>query len=112
MNLSDLTIFCAEQPRTAAGLILALKEWSQAMTPLELKLLLHYHLSRDLYPLSTRYIKEATRDMFVAELIIANEDTRGYKTTAKGAALIAMLCQTPMPEQVYIDPRTGERIQP
>lgn len=42
------------------------------------------------------------------DLIIADNDSvTGYEITKRGVALMNMICNTPLPEREYVDPRDG-----
>ena len=45
------------------------------------------------------------------DLIYENqESTSGWYTTSRGMALVEMLCATPLPKRVWVDPRTEKAI--
>lgn len=73
------------------------------MTPCEISFLLHCHTAPDIHP---RYDSPAIKnaaDYFVKNNIIEGMAEGHYQTTSKGAALVGMLCTTPMPTQAWID---------
>ena len=77
------------------------------MTPNDIQVLLHCYCSPEPHPrLAAPAVSEAV-NAFIKSGILAKHDTDElrYKPTAKGEALIQMLCKTPLPEQVYVDPR-------
>jgi hypothetical protein len=78
-------------------------------TPYEIKILLHAHAVRTDWqskdaPIYRDTVTEFTRLGLVTEL------PDGLITTPRGDALCSMWMKTPLPEQVWIDPRSGKPI--
>lgn len=72
------------------------------MTPIEIEVLLHYHVFSIDHPrVNTESVKLAIRK-WVAEDILT-VDTK--ETTYRGTVLVKMLCDTPMPIRSWEDPR-------
>ncbi len=82
------------------------------MTPLEIKICLHYSTSSEQMPWvsSGAPIVEATMQGLIGVGLITAERFADlpwvYKPTEKLAAYVEMLCSTPMPKLCFIDPRT------
>jgi hypothetical protein len=77
------------------------------MTPNDIEILIHFHVSPTVHP---RFDAGAVRDsifMFVEngilELINSEGNSHVYKTTKKGKALMSILCNTPFPQQAWVD---------
>ncbi len=78
--------------------------------PTDIEVLLHCHMIPAAHPRrAAPAVAEAIEEFVKRGLIIANPP-HGYRTTDKGDALIDMLLLTPEPDQVWADPRTGERV--
>lgn len=88
------------------------------MTPNDIEVLLHYHVSPCIHP---RYdapaVKESIENFLTGKILEPYRHADGpnvtdgpnvFSTTKLGAALVAMLCQTPYPIVACIDPRTSE----
>ncbi len=72
------------------------------MTPLNIEVLLHCYTSRAIFSRADAPAVQETIDLFLKEnLIEASEDY--YSTTERGAALVWLLCSTPLPEQRWVD---------
>ena len=82
------------------------------MTPSDITTLIHIHCRTDGLPNHDAPAVIDTILQFSADGIIepANDRTCGYQTTDRGKALIQLLCQTPLPQTAFIDPRTQETI--
>jgi hypothetical protein len=80
------------------------------MTPCEIEFMLHCYVSPEPHP---RYyapaIMDAARRLNIMHLIsFRNKDENDrpvYEATEKGKFYVKMLCETPFPEQRYVDPR-------
>lgn len=75
------------------------------MTPHDINVLLHHHCVVGPWPLGeTSAYKSSRAWMFNAGLL--DSESGLAMTTDRGAALVTMLCSTPMPKQAFVDPRT------
>jgi DNA-binding HxlR family transcriptional regulator len=85
------------------------------MTPYEINVILHIHTC--IAPFESSGIKpsellKATLEQLIELDIIKVDDDRSvhhghiYETTPRGMTFVQMLCDTPFPEQKWIDPRT------
>jgi hypothetical protein len=86
------------------------REWR--LTPAYIEVLLHCHCHCSDFPnRGAPVVVDALRD-FMRHGLIACSDRfiHGWQTTAKGKALVEMLCRTPLPVDVLQDPRTGETV--
>jgi hypothetical protein len=73
------------------------------MTPNEIEILIHYHVSPAPHPrIDALAVNEATRRMVDNGLIEQRED-EGYHTTDRGRAHISQLCTLPWPVAVWAD---------
>jgi len=77
------------------------------MTPLEISILLHYHVSADDYrngdfsaPAVRNAIDEFRRDGFLAEAVETY-----YRITEKGQFYVKALCAVPLPVTTWIIPQ-------
>lgn len=70
------------------------------MTPSDIEILIHYHVSQEVHPRIHAPAIQESIDRFIAWGIL-EPDT--HKTTEKGHALIATLCNTEMPRQAWVD---------
>lgn len=84
------------------------------MSPNDIEVLIHCHCGVGPHEREGAPAVRAAIARFIADGIIdLTPDAKGhYHTTARGAALMAMLCTTPMPEgeNVWVDPRTGKKV--
>ncbi len=84
------------------------------MTPNDIEVLLHYHSMAVVHPrFDAPAVQQAIMNFRRHELMVIDfEDGSGHSLTAKGRALVTMLCKTPFPVRVeaYTDPRTNEII--
>jgi len=81
------------------------------MTPNEIEILIHCHCIASPHPrLGAEAVDEAIA-MFLGAGILISVGASYYKTTSRGAALVNLLCQTPLPEQRWVDPRNGAVIE-
>ena len=87
------------------------------MTPNQLEVLLHYHVSPTTHPRSgapavLEAVEWGIREGLLEPAVqgvhpLPEAPMRGpHQTTAKGAALVQMLCDTPLPVKQFVDPRT------
>jgi len=75
------------------------------MTPHDIRVLLHYYVSPEPYPTSP--ILSDTLQSFIQRGIISPhvDAESGFRVTPKGGKLVQMLCDTPDPINVWMDPR-------
>ena len=83
------------------------------MSPYEIELLLDIHCSPAELPNAKVPLLDRTLNDFENEGLIVPDSSfdSGWTTTLRGEALVKMLCDTPMPKQVWIDPRSGEIVE-
>ncbi|TRD03811.1 hypothetical protein FJV76_14340 [Mesorhizobium sp. WSM4303] len=82
-------------------------------TPYHIEIILHYHCSVGPFERWRAPIFEETVNMLVDAGLLHPSPDDGlqpkekhcYRTSPRGAALVEMWCDTPLPEQVFIDPR-------
>jgi hypothetical protein len=76
----------------------------KTMTPNDIEILIHCHTTPLVHPrIDAPAVKESLEMMESHNLIYQEILEEYYLTTDKGKAYIAMLCNTPMPEQVWVD---------
>jgi hypothetical protein len=77
------------------------------MTPYQIKLILHWHCVADRFPHDSAPIYGETMAWMISDgLIKRNDEDAGlYTTTERGAKFVEMLCETPLPENRWLDPR-------
>lgn len=76
------------------------------LSPLEINYLLHLYCITGDYPFPSPAISDARNRFYDANLVVFFEDGfENLKLTAKGLKLVEMLCATPLPVNVYVDPR-------
>ena len=84
------------------------------MTPNDIEVLLHYHCMAVIHPrLDAPAVQQAVENFKRHGIMVIDfQDGSGYSLTAKGRALVTMLCNTPFPVSVaaHTDPRTDELI--
>lgn len=79
------------------------------MTPNDIEVLIHHHVSPNLHPRAHSPAVQMSIDMFVMDGIL-KEDGLGYRTTERGVVLMRMLCDTEYPQQAWVDNRK-ERVE-
>lgn len=85
------------------------------MTPNDINILLHFYTTPEPLPRKNAIaVQEAVlsfiqRGILVWEVESANEAPGQYRVTQKGEKLVRMLCDTPDPVQVWLDPREVNR---
>ena len=81
------------------------------VSPLGISMLIHYHCYPTRYPNDTSPAQRHLIDRFlrveVIEADTATAETGRYRTTARGRAWLDLICATPLPEPVWVDPRTA-----
>jgi len=78
------------------------------MTPNDIEVLLHCHCIPRPHPRKDAPAVSESIKMFLDNGLIDISLEGGsdcYKTTEKGRFLVKMLCETPFPDQIFIDPR-------
>lgn len=80
-------------------------------SPLAVEMLLHYHCSPDAHPQITNPVHlQAVHDWCLVGALEEEDDdaddTGRYSITSRGRALVTMICNTPLPEARFVDPRT------
>jgi hypothetical protein len=77
------------------------------MSPFEIKLILHWHCVVDRFPHDTAPIYAPTMANMIADGLIAprEDEPKLYTTTERGSKFVEMLCETPLPESHWLDPR-------
>jgi hypothetical protein len=77
------------------------------MTPYQIKLILHWYCVVDRFPQASAPIYDETMAWMLRDgLIEPRRDVEGlYTTTERGAKFVEMLCDTPLPENRWLDPR-------
>lgn len=91
------------------------------MSPLKLSLCLHYHSSVEDdpwvdsgAPIADSTMQELIQDGLLTDLLDERCSTRPnqrFRPTPKLHAFVAMLEATPLPENRWLDPRTGETLE-
>lgn len=80
------------------------------MTPNDIDVLLHYHVSSAAHPRITSSAVQDSIEMLIAdEMLVKNEKNGLIDTTARGKAHVRQLCNLPYPTQVFVNAQ-GEQI--
>ena len=78
------------------------------MTPNDIDVLLHYHVSPILHPrFGSTAVEEATKH-FLRDGILEHAGGDYYATTARGRAWVEMILRVPYPRQVWVDEKGTE----
>lgn len=80
------------------------------MTPYEITLLIHFHVSPALYQHVDAPIYQGTVDSFLQNDLIEQRDGDSYHTTERGEAHIEQLCKTDWPIRIWAN-KDGEVIK-
>lgn len=82
------------------------------MTPNDIEILIHCHVCQLVHPrISAPAVSESITQFCIDGILaVADERSGTFKTTDKGNALMRSLCDTPYPEQAWID-QTGKIIK-
>ena len=72
------------------------------MTPSDIEILIHCHVCPEPHPRSHAPAVQQSIEQFVIDDILKPKDN-SYITTARGDALVRMLCNTELPQQAWID---------
>lgn len=78
-------------------------------TPYQIEIILHHHSSLDRFARAEYPIYGHTLNHLHDIGVLCYEDGVS-RTSPRGKALVELWKSTPLPEQAWIDPRTGERI--
>lgn len=79
------------------------------MTPHDISVLLHHHGSNAKWPLGQTNAYKSSINWMLAAGILEYADALPH-TTERGAALVEMLCATPLPIPAFVDPRDGKQV--
>lgn len=75
------------------------------MTPNDVEILLHFHCSGIPHPRASAPAVRESIARFIDAGALTHGGPAGYMTTAKGDAWVQMICDTPEPIHMYVDPR-------
>ena len=77
------------------------------MTPNDIEILLFCHCMAGVHPRRNAMAVRETLQSFLNSKLIEPSKLEGqeYTTTERGKKLVKMLCETPYPEQRWVDPR-------
>lgn len=79
------------------------------MTPSEIEILLHCHVSPEPHPREhAPAVREALNMFKILGAIEIDYTNGGHQTTEKGKKWVEMLCDTPEPVARFVDPRTED----
>lgn len=78
-------------------------------SPGEIKMMLHYHATRERWEPVTHWSGE-TLDRLLREGLLEYQDGIPVSTPL-GQAFVECICSTPVPIVAFVDPRTNERIE-
>lgn len=78
-------------------------------SPGEIKIMLHYHATRDRWEPQTEWSNSVLHRLIDEGLLHYEEGIP--VSTPLGAAFVASICSTPVPITAFVDPRTNERIE-
>lgn len=80
-------------------------------TPLHLELMLHHHAIAEPFPQDTFTIVQYRQDLIDAGLLTINEESGGgFSSTQRGKGFVDLLCSTPPPVAIWVDPRFGKPV--
>ncbi len=83
-------------------------------TPLAIEMLLHFYCTSEPFLRQNAPACMETLRMLADSGLVKPDDREGramegaFQTTERGASLVAMLCRTPLPISLWVDPRTGK----
>jgi hypothetical protein len=80
-------------------------------TPYEIEIILHHYCSFAKFERDDAPAYAPCRDQLIQFGVLEWRDGIP-KTTKQGDVLVEMLLQTPMPQNVWLDPRTGKQVTP
>lgn len=80
------------------------------MTPYEIEVFLHHAASSAPFPRADAPIYPETVEGLIRSNLLARYG-EAFRPTAFGMAFREMLCATPLPQILTVDPRTGDRIE-
>lgn len=75
------------------------------LTPNEINVLLHYHVCPEQHPRANSPAVVDATQKFLIDGIFDSTGSGRITTTDKGKAFVQMLCETPYPKLVWVDPR-------
>lgn len=81
------------------------------LTPNHIEVLLHYHCFTDKHPNEDAPAVKAALDFFLKEDIL-RLSKGDFTTTERGKAFVTMLCTTPLPTKVWVNPLTNGIVSP
>lgn len=73
------------------------------MTPFEIDLLLHFHVTVADYPNRNCGIYDSTVSIFLLNGLIEKQDNGYFTTTSRGNAHVQQLCSLPWPISQWVD---------
>lgn len=77
------------------------------MSPHDINVLLHHYCRADDWPQGLTDAYQGSLNWMFRNGLCNKDST----LTSKGKALVRMLCDTPLPEQRFINPLTGEALE-
>jgi hypothetical protein len=75
------------------------------MTPSDIEVLLHFNISNEPHPRETAPAVAHTIHWFINVNVIVAKGGGMFDLTERGRKLLQMLCDTPLPEHAWTDPR-------
>ena len=85
----------------------AMNRNSWRLPPVYIEILMNIHGRREPYGhADAPILREAVKDFLLHEIIEDSGDYPRYTLTRRGRALVDMICNTPLPALVFVDPRT------
>lgn len=75
------------------------------MTPYQIEILIHHHASRARFSRDAAPLYAPTVKAFIDDDILTTRPDGSIGTTERGNALVSMLCSTPYPKKMWVDPR-------
>jgi hypothetical protein len=79
------------------------------MSPLAVEMLVWFATRVEPYPDMHSAQREVVAHFYLRGIVDRND---AFATaTAKGRAWLSLICATPMPEQQWVDPRTGVKVE-
>jgi len=82
------------------------------MTPLHIRLMLHYYaIASEYEPLEAKATQEYLTELVNDGLLkyrVPNDYTNSYEATERGKIWVQMILNTPYPQQEWVDPRNQD----
>ena len=79
------------------------------MNPITIELMLHIYYDSQPHPkMRSDSFKDAARNLVSRNLVKFDAEDDSFTSTSRGDAWVRMLLATPLPEQVWMDPRNQE----